>query len=186
MTIDRRDFLGVAGIGFLGTIASPGRVIGNVKLSSPIQPKVVKHTTREISNGKEYEYQMTLTGSDGTVVEIKAFVQRIDLADSYHQTLVATYTHEGEVIQRTNQIIVGKKGSGVSGDRRYDDIEITSIGADGTIKREAMSNVPVLLNNPVANMPFDKMFALMSKYHEQTWTTGNHQTLLQFLQENAR
>jgi hypothetical protein len=186
MSIDRRDFISTTGLGALGlAIPGGGRVIGNVTLPSPIVSKVVQHNTRNIPHGTESEFEFTLTGSDGTVVEVNGFSRRIELEDSYSQAVIGVYNHDGQVLLRTENFVSGKKGS-ISDGVRYDDIEITNVRSDGTVSRQSQPNVAVPLKLPTTGMPLDEVLALMTKYHEQTWTTGNAQTLQQFLQANAR
>jgi hypothetical protein len=158
--------------------------VGKPKLLPPVESKIVKRTTREIPNGTEFEHQYTMTGADGTVVEINSFSQRIELPGSYSQTLLTSFLNRGEVYLRLNQVIVGKKGP-VEGDTRYDDIDVTSTRPDGTVTRQSMSKVPVALNHPVAGMPLDRTLALFTEYFQQAGTAGNKQTLDQFLRDPA-
>ncbi|MGO9592029.1 MAG: hypothetical protein ACLP3K_18515 [Candidatus Acidiferrales bacterium] len=185
MTIDRRDFIQTTGLGAMGALSKVGRVIGKVTLTAPTQVKMDNYETHAIPHGTEYELAYTLTGAEGTAVKCKGFSRRIELEDSYSQTVIAVYSHAGEVILRMNQLVSGVKGE-ISGNVRYDDIEVTTLRDDGTAIRSAMPKTAVSLTNPVAGVPMEQVLALLSKYHEQTWTIGNKQTLQNFLESNAR
>jgi len=181
---NRRNFMQTVGLGTLGALSKPAIAFGRVKLIAPVKTQITKYEPRTLEHGSDYVLDFTITDTEGKVVQMNTFSQRIDGEDWYSQLVAGVASCEGEVCLRINQLVTGKKGT-VSGDVRYDDMEITVMQPDGTITRTSRPATAVTLTKPTAGLSMDQTMALLMKYHEQTWTTGNKKELVQFLRDRG-
>lgn len=156
-----------------------------VTLTAPVQTKMTGRKTHSIPHGLEFEWEWTLTGAEGDTILVRVFSRRIELEDSYSQSINAVYSHGEKVLLRHNNFVSGQKGE-ISGEVRYDDIEAVTVRDDGSVVRHTMPRTAVLLKSPVSAMQVEEMLPLMTSYFEKKFGGGTEQTLHQFLKGNAR